>query len=231
MAQISHELLIGKHCQFCRSRRSRGPQVSHVIRDHSICLMSHRRYDRCAAGKYRFRHGLLIESPQILERASASSDNDHIHSELIESSDSLTYACRGLLSLDNGRIQYDLKVRIATKGDVDDILYCCAGRRCDDSEPFYIAGHGLFVHLVKHPRFLESSLEFLIPRIQDAGAVLDDPVSVKLIAAASLVNIHFTGYNDLIAFLHAKRKASSAPREHYAGKCARGIFQSEINMA
>src|SRR5580700_10670755 len=64
--------------QLCGAGRGWRAQVSHEIRDREVDLVADAGHDWNRAAEYRARHALVVEGPQILERAAAARDNQHI---------------------------------------------------------------------------------------------------------------------------------------------------------
>src|SRR5262245_47922665 len=69
-APLEQSALVGYRRERGRRRRRRA-QICHEVRDGHIDLMAHARYRRHAARRDRTRDALIVEAPEILERAAA----------------------------------------------------------------------------------------------------------------------------------------------------------------
>ena len=222
--QVIPESFIVIDSQLGRRGGGRCPQVRHIVRDDRIGLMPHRGYDGDSAVKDSLGHFFLVKSPEVLNRAAAAAYDDGIHAQILQGMDSRYDTVRRLVSLHDGRIQDDLHIGIASMCNIDDVPDRRSCGRCDDAQRSDIGGDGLLVPLIEHSLFFQPALELLIPLVEGAHAVPDDLHGVELVSSVAFIDIHCAADNDLVPFLHEKRKAPAAAGEHDAGKRTRGIF-------
>ena len=141
------------HCQFCRCRRGRCPQIRHIINDRGIRLVSNRRNNGNRAVEYCLCHHSLVERPQILNGAAPTSHDHDIHALSLQCTDSVHNGRRRRSSLYQRRIQNNLHEGIPSGGDLYDIPDCRAGICRDYPKSMDILRNLLLILRSKHALF------------------------------------------------------------------------------
>ena len=120
--------------------------------------------------------------------------------------DSLYNTLRSTFALYQCRIQDDLHKRIPPLRNIDDVSDCRPGRCSHNSKPPDILWDLLLVLRCKHSHFLQFFLQKFKAFIQKSYTVPHDFSCIQLVFSISCIDIHHTEYNDLLTFLHTKRK-------------------------
>ncbi len=119
---IAHRLHV-RHNQFRRRRWRRRSQVGREIGNREIRLVTDRRYNRHRAGRNRPRQRLIVEAPQIFERAAAPGQHNHVGPSMItkplEASHQLLRAAR---PLHQRRIDTNVQTRTAPRQHIQHVL-------------------------------------------------------------------------------------------------------------
>ena len=139
-----------QHGKLRCGRRGRCPKIRHIITDSGVCLMTHCRNDRNPAVENCLCHNLLVKCPQILHRAAATPNDHHIHAIFLQRADSLHDAGSRHIPLHDGRIQYNLHIRIPSRCNLDNIPDRRARRSRYNPQRPDKSGNRLLIFLREH---------------------------------------------------------------------------------
>ena len=213
--QLLFKLSVVKYSQLCRRRGSRSPQIRHIIGNGYICFVTYRRNHRRPAVKNRPCHRFFIKGPQILNGSAAPANNQHVQSHLIQclySTDNT--GCRPG-PLNQSRIQNKLNVRIPSGCNIHNIPNGRPGTGCHYSHSPGIAGNRLLILRSKHPHFFQLISQSLKPQKQISLAILFNFPCIQLVFTIPLINIHRSGYYNLLSFLQLKRETPALSGKHH----------------
>ena len=148
-------------------RRCRRAQVGDEIGDREIRLVPHRRDDRDGGGGDRPRDHLLVESPEVLHRAAAAADDEHVD---VAPPGQLRDRRRDLrtrpLALDAHRVEEHPHVGEAPAEHGDDVADHRAGRAGHDADGARQRGQRPLARRVEKPLLLQLLLELLEGQLQ-----------------------------------------------------------------
>ena len=118
--------------------RGGGPQIRRKVRDGEVDLMAHRAHHRQFAGGDGPRHGLFVESLQILQRAAAAPDDKGLQPEFppqaVGGLDGLNYLRRRLPALNGGGDEGQPRGRKTAPENAQQIPYRRPGGGGDDAD-------------------------------------------------------------------------------------------------
>lgn len=104
-----------RHCKFCSCRRRWGTKICHKICDRKISFVTYCRNNGRPALKNSSGNFFFIKCPEVFDRSTASSDNNHINLCLIQHMDSTYNTVCCSFSLYKCRIQNNLQIRITSQ--------------------------------------------------------------------------------------------------------------------
>ena len=218
-----------------RSRGGRcGTQVGDEIADRDVRFMPDRADDRNAAAMDGSRHRLLVESPQILKRSAAATDDDDVDSQSIvtcvqavQRRDDLT---GGLVALDRDWVNAHCDTR---KPSADRLKYVpdSRPRGAGDHRDVRRAGGNLPLASRLEKTF---GLEFLMKlakgQLQHAHAPGFEFAGVELIPARPRIHVDFAGGDHFQAVLRIELQPLCRRTPHHTGQLAGLIFEREIDV-
>ena len=186
--------------------------------------MADGRDHRRPACKNRPCHHLFIKSPEILDGTAAAAHNQDVKPHGIQGFDALCDAVFRLRPLDKRRVQHKLDVRVPPFADVYDIPDGSAGGRCDDADFRGVPGNVLLIFGRKRPHFLQLVSQLFKPQKQIAAAGKLDFRRVKLVLPVTLIDVHVSLYNYLLAFRETEGEASSLACKHHGRQGAASVL-------
>ena len=152
-------------------RRRRAP-VGDEVGDRGVGLVADGGDDGHAAGEDRARDELVVERPELLDRAAAAAGDDHVDvAARVELLDGADDAGDGVGALHGRRRKHDLGEGPAALEHVADVVEDGAGLRRDDADAAREARQRALARLVEQALFLEAHLEALELRLERAGAL------------------------------------------------------------
>ena len=108
--------------EFHGSRRCGSAQIGDKVDDRIVNLMTNGRDDRDTRGHDGPRHDLFVECPEVFERPSPASHDQHVEAtKFIQFRDCLGDLCRSPNPLDSDGVQQQLNIRPAPVRDLNDI--------------------------------------------------------------------------------------------------------------
>ena len=218
--------------ELSRLRGRRGPLVARKVGEREVRLVADGRDDGNLRGVDGTHDGLLVEGPEVLHRAAATADDQHIDGVLLVEEGDGRGDLRGcLLALDEHGAQDELHRGPAALRDVVDVTQHGARDRGDDADALREARQGLLVRIVEEPLRCESRLELLEGEREVARALRHHVVSVELVDAVALVDRDAAADDDLHAVLRPEAQALRAAPEHHALDGRRGVLQREVAVA
>ena len=220
-----------RHCQLGCRRGRRSAQVGDKIADGKVCFMTDRRDDRRAARGDRACEGFVVERPQILHRAAASADDQHVALSLrVELPQGVDQLCRRSLALHQNRRQHHVDSRKTPVQNIADVLHRRAGRRGDDAHGFWEPRQPLFARRVKQPLRFELLFELFVGERQRAHAVGLHVLDIELILSRRLIYRHPAATQHLHAVLRTEPQTARVAGKHHGAQHAAAILQRQINM-
>ena len=97
-------------------------QVSREVGERRVRLVPDADDDRHRRVDDRADHALVVEAPQVLERAAAAGKDQHVEVwVVVEALERADDGRRGLVALDAARAEHELDERIAAAHDVGDV--------------------------------------------------------------------------------------------------------------
>ena len=186
--------------------------------------------NRNTAVKNRLCDNLFIKCPEIFDGTAAAPYNHHIDIAAFQCPDSVDNARRCLLPLHNRRIQDNLHIRIASRGNVDNIAHCSSSRRSHNAECPDKTRNRLFIFRRKQPLLRQFPLELFKTLIQLPCPVERNRLCIQLISAVPFKHVNRPSDDDLLSFLHMKFQSAPVAGKHNTGNRALPILQRKINM-
>ena len=168
-----------RHDALGSTRGRRRAFVRDEVGNREVHLVAYAAHDGNRAGEDGACDRLVVEGPQVLERAAAARDDQHVAvpARGREAQGLLDLARRGF-ALHGDRVDQHRDRREAPAQDVQYVAQRRAGRRGDDADPSRQSRQRLLVAAVEEPFGAESRLEFLETSPQQAFPrfleVLDD---------------------------------------------------------
>ena len=216
-----------------RRRRGRGrSQVRRKIRQRKIDLVAHGGDHRQAAVMDRFDHDLLIEGPQILQRAAAPAHDQHVAPALlVRLADGGRDLLRRLLSLDRHGVEDDGHVGEPAGDHVSDVLDSRTGAGGHHPHRPGQEGDGLLQALVEPAPALKLVPECQKLLIQGPVPGLLHALGIDLEGAVPTVEPRPPLDADGHAVLGEKAEPQGVGPEHDAADGGGVILQGEIQVA
>ena len=167
--QLGAQVLLDRHRQLGGGGRGRRAQVGDEVGDREVGLVPDGGDHRHAAGDDGARHRLLVEGPEILQRATAARDDDDVDVvDRLQAPQRRGDRQRRALSL-HGRGRDQNRQRKPTVGDPDDVAHDRPLRRGHDAEPARQKRQRPLARRIEEPLGAEALLELLERQRQRAG--------------------------------------------------------------
>ncbi|MNV59681.1 hypothetical protein D3C71_1521180 [compost metagenome] len=142
------------------------------------------------------RHRFFVERPQLLQRAAAPADNEHVgFADGVQIPDRLHDGRRGGLPLDKHRIQDNLHLRKPPVKRNQNIPDRRSRRRRYNADAFGVTGKRPLPPLIEQPLLLQLLLQLLVSQIQAADAVGLHMGSVELVLSVPLIHRYISSGN------------------------------------
>src|SRR5438477_7646098 len=124
IAEVIIELLPRANDHLCGGRGRRSAYIGGEIRDGEISFVADSGDDRNCAGHNGAGHGLLVKSPQILDRTAAPGEDQHVCELLtIEIANALPDFAGGAFALNAHGIKNDMQAREAALQDTYNVAH------------------------------------------------------------------------------------------------------------
>ena len=191
--------------------------------------MPHRRYHRYLRVIDGPRHPLVVERPQILQRAAAPSGDEHIRQRVPVG---IPYgSCdlrRCLRALYPYRQQQHLGKRIPPPQYAYHVVYRRTRRGRHNGDAPWIYRQRLLVRRVEQSLLPQLLLQLLEGHAQIAHALRRQPGAVQLIRSVSRIHADPPGGDDLHPVFRSEPQPHGAGLEHHALQAALAVLQREI---
>ena len=222
---------IGHH-ELGRTRWSGCTRIRHEIGNREVDLVAYARDDRNRARPDRARQPLVVEGPQILERAAAPGEDQYI-AVFAQAGDSQGFDERRYRNrtLHGRRVDQHGCGREASRQDVQDVSNRSAGRRGDHADSAGEAGQAALELGVEEALAGQLRLEALelLPQGPDAGLlhVLGDELEfpARLIEADSAAREHF------LAIARGEANAAVLAAKHGGAQLRVAVLEGEVPVA
>jgi hypothetical protein len=212
----------------------RGGRRAHVgdeVGDRHVDLVADGRHDRCPARGDRARDDLLVEGPQVLERAAAAADDDHVGARVAVRA---RKPARDLLgradALDADGHEDDLAPRETAVDDGHEVAHRGPRLRRDEADAPREEGQRDLPRGVEEARGLETPAHLLERQLQGARPERLHLARDQLVAAVGRVDVDRPAAGDLEAVLELEA-APDGGAEEDAGQDRVGVLQREVDVA
>ena len=194
-------------------RRRRGAQVGGEIGKGDVGLVADAAHHRHRRGTDRAHHALVVEGPEVLERAAASTDHEHVDLVAFGGSRDRRAQRRGRIrALDDARIDHDAHVRGAPRQSRRDVVQGGAGERGDDADRARMTRQRPFQTGIEQPLGLEPRPQAQEALVQRARRRRLHRLGDELQLAARLVDREPAAQLDALAVGGAKSSSEAARR-------------------
>ena len=218
-----------RYGDLCGVAGRRSPPVRDEIRNGDIRLMPDGRDHGDPGGVDGPGHPLVVEGPEVLQRAAAPSRDDQIGDLMaVGVADGRGDLRRGLRALDQDRQQQDLRHRPALAQNADHVVHRRARRGGDDGDPSGEGRQRLLVRLIEEPFGIKALLELFKGHLEIADAVGHDRGAGELIRAVPGIDPETSAGKDAHPVFRTEAKLRRAASEHDAPQAALLILQGEI---
>src|SRR4029077_17817230 len=206
--------------------------VRHEIGNGHVGFVANRGNDRHRHPRDRASHRFLVECPKILERAAATTDDDHVDArdacDLPEAARNLR---SGILALDPRRADHEVHVRIATPQYLDDVANRGAVERRDDPDLARQRRQRPLPGGIEQPFLLQAFLELVERELPRAEAVRLEVLADELVFAFRLVHRELAARNDTKTVAGLELQIAQRRPEHEPAQLRRRVLQWEVQMA
>jgi len=220
--------------QFRRGRGRRRAHVGDQVRDREVGLVAHGGDHGQPARVDRARDHFLVEGPQVLERAAAAPDQQHVERRLqrrrhaVRARDGRGDLRARALALHRYREHADRERRVAPSEHGEDVVQRGAGGRRDHAE-VRREPRQCTLALGSEQAFgrepLAQQLERALQRARAGGLeFLDD----ELVFAACRVQAHGAAHQHAVAVRGSQARAQVAVAEHRAAHLRVAVLQREV---
>jgi len=185
--------------------------------------------DRDLAGENRPRHALIVEAPEILQRAAAAPDDQHVTLftvvRQLDSADDLSWC---VFALYGGRVDHYRQGGIAAFKHMQNIVQRGPGFRGD--HPYAVGGGGkrLLALLIEQPLCRQLRLELLVLLLKQTFPCGLHALDDDLIFAARLVERNAGANQNLLSVLGTEGDPTVAVAEHRTAYLGGIILQREV---
>ena len=135
-AEVRHQLGLLADDQLGGGRGRRGPEVGHEVGDRHVGLVADGGDHRDLRGGDRAGHRLLVEGPEVLERAAAAGEHEHVEAaQAVEVGQRLDDVGRRAVPLHPHGVDQHVDVGEAARDDAQEVPDGGARRRGDQPDP------------------------------------------------------------------------------------------------
>ena len=211
----------------------RRTEIGAEVGDGEVGFMADAADDRHRALHDRARQRLVVEGPEILDRAAAAHQQDHVHlrPQRVERMQRAHQFPRRAGALHGGRCQHDGNVRHAPPQGCDHVMQRGSAQRGHDADRPRHGGQRPLAGGVEQAFGLEARLalqELLEQRALPGPAqALDHQLQI----AARLVHRQATADLDLVAIARREIEQARGAPEHGAAQLAAFVLQREVAVA
>ena len=227
---LLHQLLIVEDRKLRACTRGRCTEIRDIICDGRIRFMADRADDRGIRLEDRPGHGLFVKRPQVLDGATATSDDQHVEAQLVQCPYPMYDRRNRPLPLHQCRVEDDLHIWIPSFRDLDDIADSCAGFRGHDTDPLRILRDRLLIHRIEESHLLELLFQLLETDVEISDPIRHEALRVDLVAAATLIDADTARTEYAHAILQFKRKPRTVTGKHDTGDLRSCVLQCKVNM-
>ena len=215
-----------------RRRRGGGPDVGHHVGDRVVNLVADRAHHRDLGPGDRARDDLLVERPQVFQRAASSGHDDGVDvSDAVQHPNALGDLGSGEASLDLGGVDEDVEVGKPAMQHAADVPDRGAAGGRHDPEPPGKQGKGLLPLRIEQTFGRELLLQLLEGDLERALPAGLHPLHQDLIAPAALVDGERTPQQHRHTVLGAEAKPPRGAREQHAVDLRLRVLQGEVVVA
>jgi len=231
MQLLAQARAVGRGCHRCAGW-GRCAQIGNEIGNAEVGFVADTGDHRCIQVVQGARQGLVVERPQVFERASTTrQDDDFAKGVPVGGPDGANQFGRGLLALNGAGVDADLRVRPASCQRLQDIADGRAGRRghhADAARPARQRPLGCFIEQTFGGQFL---LERLECQSQGTCSGLEHRIGDQLIVAARFIQAQAAANQNFAAVARLKRQAGCLASKQGAAQLRAGILEREIEMS
>src|SRR5207245_8712112 len=232
VAQGVDDGLLLPHDELGGGRRRRRAQVRHEVGDREVDLVADAGDHRGLRGDDRARDDLLVEGPEVLERAAAPADDDHVDvAERVQVGDAVGDLAGGALTLDPDGPDDDVKVAEAAADDAQHVADGGAGRRGDDADLPRKLRERPLAPGVEEALGLEPRLELLDGDLERAEPLRLHELDDHLVFPAGGVDLEAPERQHVQAVLGLEADAAQAVPEEHDADLGLVVFEREVRVA
>ena len=220
------------HEQFRCGRRRRRAQIRDEIGDREVDLMADRRDDRDRARMDRARHRLVVERPEVLERAAAARQQQHVVARGARCFGDDTRDDRWrLAALHRDREQFDVRERKTPRDHAEHVADRGATGRSHDANTAREARQRSLARRIEQAFRREPRLQKLELAPERAFAGFLEMLDDELKLAARFIQRDAPACDDVHAVGRLEAQPRAARLEHRAAdECGR-VLQRKVEMA
>src|ERR1051325_1648658 len=225
------DLALGADHDLRGGRRRRRAQIGDEIRDREVALVPDAGDGRNRARGDRSGHDLLVERPEVLERASAAADqHDVVQVPVRQMAQRRGDLARRVRALHAHRVDLQMQPFEAAADDVENVADGRALRAGDDGDARRQHRDGLLALGIEEPLLGQAALQLLEGELERAqpGGLGGDGIELEL--ALLLVDRQAPAHDQLQSVLDAEAEEARRGREHHhAHRCPR-VLDREVEM-
>ena len=237
LSEPMRELGADRHHEF-RGGRGRGrPPVGGMVDQRRVGLVADRRDQGNAAGRRGAHHDLLVEGPQVLERAAAARHDQDVRArhraglgQGVEAGDRGRDLLGGELALHRDRPQQN-PARKALGQAVQHVADHRAAWRGHDPDHLRQERQALLARDVEQPLCGELLLALLEQSHERADASRREPVDDQLVLRAARIGGDAAGRHDLEAVLRFERQAQRRAAPAHGVEAGGVVLEREVAVA
>src|SRR6266566_2892466 len=201
------DLFLGLDDDLRRGAWRRGPQVRYKIADRKVHFMPDRRNDRLPGSNDRTRDPLFVEGPQILHRAAATRDDDHVNiGRAAQVIDTLHDLKRCAFPLNFCRKNQNVDRVMAPLENRENVAQCSALGRGHDTDFLRKCRNRPLAIGPKQTLLFELLLELLERKLKSAEARRLENFHDELIFAATFICAHAAARSKEFSIFRVKSK-------------------------
>ncbi len=220
-----------RHAGHGARRGRRSAVIGHEVGDREVGFMPDARDYGQARARYGPRHALLVEGPQVLQRATAARHQNDLRLAMrIQCVDGGGHLLRGSLSLNQRGRHNDLDQGTPHAQHAHDVAQRSARRRGHHAHDGRAGWDRPLARLVKQAFGFKARFELFEAQVKQADARVFDGIDVQLVVAARLIEAQpSVGYHCHAIAQWGHRGVLRAKEHALELSCL--IFEREIAMA
>ena len=209
-----------------------GAHVGDEVGDREVHLVADRRDHRDLGGGDRAGQHLVVERPQVLERAAPPSHDDHVDAaERVELADALGHLGGGAVALDAGRRQHDVDLAEALADDPQHVADGGAAGRGHDADLAREPRQRALAARVEEALGRQPLLELLEGQLQGAEATRLQQLDHQLVLAALRVDLDGAERHHVQAVGRLEADAPHAVAKEHRAQLRRLVLEREVRVA